>query len=215
MTSVVELFPKSRKLAYDARQQLSQVQNGQLHPSELFLLLDEHKRQLDIMEALVSRELPVHRGVWRQKILELREDTASIRKQTEYYNRMVNFNVKQDIEREYLLKRRPSSVRDMNIGSFVDTEKGMNNLMDESKSLCNSNFMVQEMLLCGQMHLKNLTNQRTRMMDLKRIVIDIGNKVGITDITMKMIDKRDSSDIILMYGGLTIILLVIFFVFCW
>jgi Golgi SNAP receptor complex protein 2 len=209
------IFFKSRKLAYGARQQLSQVQNGQLHPSELFLLLDEHKRQLDIMEALVSRELPAHRGVWRQKILELREDTASIRKQIEYYNRMVNSNVKQDLEREYLLKRRLPDGRYTNIGGFVDAEKGMSNLMDESESLCNSNFMVQEMLLCGQMHLKNLTNQRTRMMDVKRIVLDIGNKVGITNITMKMIDKRESCDIILMYSGLIIILVVIFFVFCW
>merc|ERR1711920_1029330 len=128
-------------------QQLSQVQNGQLHSSELFLLLDEHKRQLDIMESLVSRELPTQRGVWRQKILELREDTSSIRKQIQYYNRMVNSNIKQDLGREYLLRKRPLSVRDTNIG-FVDAEKGMKDVMNESKSLDNSNLMVQEMILC-------------------------------------------------------------------
>lgn len=41
---VSQLFPKSRKLAYDSRQQLSQVQNGLICPSELFLSLDELSR---------------------------------------------------------------------------------------------------------------------------------------------------------------------------
>jgi Golgi SNAP receptor complex protein 2 len=59
MTSIVEMFPKCRKLAYDSRQQLAQVQNGISYPSELFLSLDELSRQLEMMEKLVFRETPV------------------------------------------------------------------------------------------------------------------------------------------------------------
>eukprot|EP00978_Attheya_sp_CCMP212_P028556 scaffold98964_cov35-Attheya_sp.AAC.1 len=73
----ISLFPKNRKLAYDARQQLAQVQNGLLPPSELFMLLEEISRSLDIMENLLSRETPSQREVWRRKILELRDDANS------------------------------------------------------------------------------------------------------------------------------------------
>lgn len=49
-TAQQQLFPKSRKLAYDSRQQLSQVQNGLICPSELFLSLDELSRYVVIVE---------------------------------------------------------------------------------------------------------------------------------------------------------------------
>ena len=68
MTSIVELFPKSRKLAYDTKQQLSQVQNGLLCPSELFISLDELNRQLDLLENLLNKELPAQREIWNRKI---------------------------------------------------------------------------------------------------------------------------------------------------
>ena len=101
-----QLFPKCRKLAYDSRQQLSQVQNGSMHASDLFFSLDELGRQLSLMEQLVQRETPAQREVWRRKILELREDAQSIRRQAQYYDRMVNTNLRQQREREDLMRRR-------------------------------------------------------------------------------------------------------------
>lgn len=45
---ILQLFPKSRKLGYDSRQQLSQIQNALICPSELFLSLDELSRYADL-----------------------------------------------------------------------------------------------------------------------------------------------------------------------
>ena len=106
MTSIVELFPKCRKLAYDSRQQLSQVQNGILYASELFLSLDELNRQLDIMDKLVLCETPAQREVWRRKIQELREDASAIRRNGEHYDRIANSSVRHQRERDELLTRR-------------------------------------------------------------------------------------------------------------
>mmetsp|Transcript_28527 Transcript_28527/g.42701 ORF Transcript_28527/g.42701 Transcript_28527/m.42701 type:complete len:87 (+) Transcript_28527:64-324(+) len=83
MTSVVELFPKSQKLSYDSRQQLSQVQNGVMHASELFLSLEELNNQ--------------------QKFLELRKDANSICHMGQYYNCMVTAGVQQRQEQEELM----------------------------------------------------------------------------------------------------------------
>lgn len=49
-----QLFPKSRKLAYDSRQSLSQVQNGIKCPSELFLSLDELSRYVCYVSIVLS-----------------------------------------------------------------------------------------------------------------------------------------------------------------
>lgn len=208
MTSIVELFPKCRKLAYDARQQLSQVQNGVLYPSELFLSLDELDRQLDMMGQLVNRETPAQREVWSRKIHELRQDSQSIRRQGEHYDRMVNANVRQQRERDELLSRRRRRKTD---GTYE--ERHMDNLADEAQSLQQSHNMVGELLATGQASLDGLVDQRQRLRGVKRVMLNIGNKLGISNATMRIIERRDITDAYLVFGGMVVTCIVIYF--CW
>mmetsp|Transcript_14168 Transcript_14168/g.18870 ORF Transcript_14168/g.18870 Transcript_14168/m.18870 type:complete len:208 (-) Transcript_14168:1145-1768(-) len=205
MTSVVELFPKSQKLSYDSRQQLSQVQNGVMHASELFLSLDELNNQLSIMESLIHKETPAKREMWRRKILELREDASSIRRQGEYYNRMVTAGARQKQEREELMRRR--RVRK---GGGDDYENAMNDLADESQSIEQSHQMVGEIIASGQASLIGLVEQR--LQSAKRALLDIGNKLGLSNSTMRIIERRDITDAYLVFGGMIVTLLVIYFV---
>src|SRR3569832_500916 len=95
MTSIAELFPKCRKLAYDARQQLSQVQLGHTMASELYLVLEELIRQLDCMDDLVLKETQEQRESWKRKIGELRQDAAYLQQQgqaAEYSRRSQHTN---------------------------------------------------------------------------------------------------------------------------
>ena len=200
-----QLFPKCRKLAYDARQQLSQVQNGVLYPSELYLSLDELERQLDIMDNLVTRETPAQREVWKRKILELREDARSTRRQGEHYDRMVHANVRQQRERDELLTRR----RRRGTGG----EHDMNKLAEEAQSLDQSQMMVGELLASGQASLSGLVEQRQRLRGVKRVVLDIGNRLGLSNSTMRIIERRDITDAYLVFGGMIITCIVIYL--CW
>lgn len=201
-----QLFPKCRKLTYDARQQLSQVQNGVLYPSELYLSLDELERQLDIMDDLVTRETPAQREVWKRKILELRHDALGIRRQGEHYDRMVHANVRQQRERDELLTRRRKRA---NPGA----EHDMNNLAEEASSLDQSQNMVGDLLSSGQASLGGLVEQRQRMRSVKRVVLDIGNRLGLSNSTMRIIERRDITDAYLVFGGMIVTCIVIYF--CW
>ncbi|KAL3758732.1 hypothetical protein ACHAWU_001459 [Discostella pseudostelligera] len=209
MTSIVELFPKLRKLAYDSRQQLSQVQNGLLCASELFLSLDELSRQLDMMENLALKETPAQREMWKRKILELREDSQSIRRQGEHYDRMVSAGVRQRRERDELLARRRHN-RTNGGGGNVDE---MQQLAEEADSLANSQGMMNELLASGQANLSNLVGQRSRMRWVNRKMFDIGNKIGLSNSTMRMIEKRDATDAYLVLGGMIVTMLVIYFLY--
>lgn len=193
-------------MAYDARQQLSQVQNKSLHSSELFLSLDELSRQLDIMDSLVSQQTPAQRQVWKRKILELREDANSIRRQGQYYDRMVSANVREQKEREELM-----TLRHRRRGG-ADTENVMNDYMEESESLAVSQNLVGELLNSGQSQLNSLVDQRSRMRGVKRLVLEMGNKVGLSNATMRMIERRDTTDAYLVFAGMFITIIVIYFV---
>ena len=210
MTSVVELFPKSRKLAYDLRQQLSQVQNNIISPSVLNITVDELRRQLDILEQLLHRETPAQREMWRRKILELREEASSIKKQSDYYHRMVNANVRIQKEREELLRRRKT--RRKNNGGLGDHENVMRDLSSESESLINSQNMVGELLVSGREQLNSLVDQRNRMRSVKRTVLNMGNKIGLSNATMEKIKRIDEGDAILVFGGMFVTSIVIYIV---
>lgn len=207
MTSIVELFPKCRKLGYDARQQLSQVENGVLGPSELFLVLDELSMQLDIMDQLVQRETPAQREVWKRKITELREDARSLRRLGEDYDRRMNANLRHQRERNELLRRRKQRTTHGNVD-----ERDMANLADEGQSLQQSHYMVSDLLASGEQSLNSLTDQRQRMGGVTRVLFDMGNRLGLTQSTMRIIERRDITDAYLVFGGMIVTLIVLYVV---
>ncbi|KAL7534187.1 hypothetical protein ACHAXR_005707, partial [Thalassiosira sp. AJA248-18] len=205
---ILKLFPKSRKLAYDSRQQLSQVQNGLICPSELFLSLDELLRQLDLMENLALKETPASREMWKRKILELREDAQYIRRQGEHFDRMVSSGIRQRRERDDLFARR----RKNRTNGGADADE-MQQLTEEADSLANSSGMMNEILDSASTNLSSLVGQRQRMRWVNRKMLDIGNKIGLSNSTMRMIERRDSTDAYLVFGGMVVTMIVIYFLY--
>jgi Golgi SNAP receptor complex protein 2 len=165
------------------------------------------RRQLDLLENLTHKETPSQREIWKHKILELREDQQSIRRQGEHYDRMVSAGIRQRRERDELLARRR---RHRGGGDNADE---MQQLSEEADSLANSHGMVNELLASGQSSLNSLVNQRQRMRWVNRKMLDIGNKIGLSNSTMRMIERRDATDAYLVFGGMIVTLLVIYFLY--
>jgi Golgi SNAP receptor complex protein 2 len=120
---------------------------------------------------------------------------------------MVNANIQVQKEREALLTRRR---RRRNNGN--DTEMNMLDLAEESGSLASSQNMVGDLLNSGQAQLNSLIEQRNRMRGVKRVVLAIGNKIGLSNQTMGMISKRDTSDAYLVFGGMIVTCFVFYIV---
>jgi Golgi SNAP receptor complex protein 2 len=171
------------------------------------MLLEEISRSLDIMENLLSRETPAQREVWRRKILELRDDASSVRRQAEHYDRMVGANVRQQRERDALLSRRRRT-------RHATGEEGeINDLADEYQSMDSSQRMMGDLLASGQASLTGLIEQRQRMTGVKRVMLDIGSKIGLSNSTMRIIERRDVTDAYLVFGGMAVTLLLMYFLY--
>jgi golgi SNAP receptor complex member 2 len=202
-----QLFPKCRKLAYDSRQQLAQVQNGVTYPSELFMLLDELSRQLDLMSQLVLRETPAQREVWKRKIQELKDETREIRRQGEHYDRLVNTNVRHQKERDELLTRRRQYKQ-----SNGAEERDLTNLADEAKSWQQSHYMVNDLIANGEASYNALRDQRRQMTGVSKFLGQIDDRLGISNSTMRIIERRDVTDAYFVLGGCVITCIVIYIV---
>ena len=206
----LKLFPKIRKSAYDARQQLSQLLHDILPATELLLSLDELTRQLDLLEnILLPKEVPAQRMVWKQKINELRDDVSAMRKQCDLYQARMQQTQRHVYERNELMqtrRRRTGNTSDSN------AERAVNDLADESQSLRNSTNIVGELLSIGQVQLSNLTDQRQKMMGIKSSLLSMGNKLGLSHSTMRMIERIDVMDFYLVLAGMLITCLVLYVV---
>jgi Golgi SNAP receptor complex protein 2 len=159
------------------------------------------------MEQLVLRETPAQREVWKRKIQELREDSSSLRRQGEHYDRVVNTNVRHKKDRDELLTRRRQRKEYNNM-----EERDMANLADEGQSWQQSHYMVNDMIANGEASLNSLAGQRQRLGGVTKFLGQIGDSLGISNSTMKIIERRDVTDTYFVLGGCVITCIVIYFV---
>jgi golgi SNAP receptor complex member 2 len=222
MTSIVELFPKCRKLAYDARQQLALTAaaaathgNHSSSVIELHLVLEELNRQLDSMDDLVGRETPAQRTVWKRKIAELRQESATLsaaatataassrrsRAGRSGGGTTTTTSTLYQTEREELLHRRRKR---------LDDEGELQSLAAESQSLATSQNMVLDILSSGSASLQELQQQRQRLRGVTRVVADIGSALGLSQATMRIIERRDITDAYFVAAGMVVTLIVLY-----
>ena len=91
-------------------------------------------------------------------------------------------------------------------------EQDLQDLTDESKSYQQSDTMVVDLLAHGQASLQSLTEQRARLRGITGLVFDIGNRLGLAQSTMRIIERRDITDAYLVAAGMVVTCLVFYFV---
>lgn len=76
--------------------------------------------------------------------------------------------------------------------------------------MLNAHQGVDDMLLTGNSALDNLRSQREKLKGAHRRILDIGNTLGLSNHTMRIIEKRISEDKYVLYVGMAVTLLIIF-----
>lgn len=169
--------------------------------------LDELSTQLRMMEDLVVRETPAQRQVWKRKIQEIREDSYAVRQQGERFDRTVNTNVRYQKERDELLFRR----RQRKEYSSAE-ERDMANLADEAKSWQQSSAMVDDLIVNGEAARNHLAQQRQQLYSVTNFMGQISDSLGISNATMKIIERRDVTDAYFVLAGCVVTCITIYFV---
>ena len=161
-------------------------------------------------QQLVHRETPSQRPVWKRKILELRETARTLRQQGDRLDQRLHASQRYEQEREQLLlRRRRNRNTNTNVG---ETEQEMANLADEAQSWQQSGRMVDELLVTGQASLTGLVDQRQRLRGVNRLVARIGDRLGLTNTTMSIIERRDITDAYLVFALMIVTCIVIYVV---
>ena len=233
MTSIVELFPKCRKLAYDARQQLAMLQQQQPSPSvggssgnrnspsDVIMVLNELNFQLEYMEStLLQKEIPQQRLIWSRKIKELQQEsqlllqqchtaTMTHRNHNNHQNDGSSMNHNNNHtysnDRDELL-----NLRQRRRQRPPTTENDLHNLSKESDSIQNSHGMIVDIISSGEASYQELKSQRRRMNSMSSVLSNISDTIGLSKLTMQIIERRDITDAYYVIGGMIITLIVLY-----
>lgn len=76
--------------------------------------------------------------------------------------------------------------------------------------MLNAHRGVDDMLMTGSNALDNLKSQRDKLKGAHKRILDIGNTLGLSNHTMRLIEKRISEDRYVLYVGMAVTLLIIF-----
>lgn len=78
--------------------------------------------------------------------------------------------------------------------------------------MTNAHRGVDDMLMTGNGVLDSLRSQRDTLKGARKRILDMGNTLGLSNHTMKLIEKRISEDKYVLFGGMAVTLLVIILV---
>jgi len=107
----------------------------------------------------------------------------------------------EETEREQLLTRRFQA----NPETTIDLDYSL----QHHTQLNNAHQGVDDMISTGSNILESLRNQRDLLKGARNKMMSIGSTLGLSDHTMRLIERRLSEDKYFMYGGMAITLLVI------
>ncbi len=169
-------------------------------PIELYSDLTEIEKKFDELFKLADRENKSRREDFRRRIQHLRNIHTHIKKSLD--------NVVKRSFPNYVHLQRSKLFEgaDLEGGTYSQTE------IDVTNSLNRSSSMIDSYLESGQLTLSELLNQKERLKSVHRKVIDILNYLGLSNSTMRSVENRDAFDRILVYSGMILILLLLFFI---
>jgi Golgi SNAP receptor complex protein 2 len=198
---ISELFPEEKRRLNDLELQLAQLESNSdalLKPSDVYAGLTEMEFRLGELDKLADKEnSKARREDYRRRIQHLRN----------IYNH-IKESLDQIVRRKYPMS---FDAKRQQLFSGADLEGGLTTQqeLDENSSLNRSSSMVNSYLDVGQHTLTELLNQKERLKNAHRKVIDILNYLGLSNSLMRAIESRDVTDRLIVYGGMVFILLLL------
>ncbi|XP_058824043.1 probable Golgi SNAP receptor complex member 2 [Topomyia yanbarensis] len=154
----------------------------------------------DRLDVLLYKVPVAQRPSAKMRVDQLKYDMRHLQAALKLYQEKRARRELEFAERESLLNKRFTANSDTSID--IDYSLQHNNAMH------NAHQGVDEMIWTGSSILDGLRNQRETLKGARRRIMDIGSTLGLSNQTMKMIERRLVEDKHVMLGGMIVTLLI-------
>ncbi|BES97584.1 unnamed protein product [Nesidiocoris tenuis] len=158
--------------------------------------------KLDIM---VNKEPVTRRQNAKLRIDQLKYDNRHLQAALRMFQHESHRRREEEREREELLTRRFTT----NSASEAATAIQIDHSLQHNDSLLNANRGVDDLLMSGSSILDNMREQRSKLKGAHKRMMDIANTLGLSNTTMRFIERRAYEDKYVLFGGMVITLIVL------
>ncbi|KAL1379321.1 hypothetical protein pipiens_014980 [Culex pipiens pipiens] len=155
----------------------------------------------DRLDVLLYKVPAAQRQNAKMRVDQLKYDVRHLQAALKQYQDKKSRRELEQAERENLLNKRFTANSETSIE--IDYSLQHNNSMQ------NAHRGVDEMLWTGSSVLDGLRSQRETLKGARKRILDVGNTLGLSNQTMKMIERRLVEDKYVMVGGMVVTLLII------
>ena len=229
-SSLSDLYSVARRISFELQEGLIRLERleGKGHGGNAILQeAREQRNKLQEMtqisqqmesqfRVLIVKENPSKRDTWKRKVSQISEECDQYRVALDRFGSRESRRIQEEQEREELLRRmngggnmnNGSGDVTLNMGSSYDAEASA------GMSMRRSGQMVDDLLDSGASILGSLHEQKDRLKSARRKVLSVLDTLGVSQSVLKVIDRRQRMDAIIVYGGMFFITFFIF-VFWW
>ncbi|KFB38168.1 membrin [Anopheles sinensis] len=158
----------------------------------------------DRLDVLLFKVPVAQRQHAKMRVDQLKYDIRHLQAALKLYQDKKQRRATELAERESLLNKRFTA----NAETSIDIDYSL----QHHNSMQNAHRGVDEMLWTGSNVLDGLKSQRETLKGARRRIMDVGSTLGLSNQTMKMIERRLVEDKYVMYGGMFVTSVIIFLI---
>ncbi|CAG2189771.1 Golgi SNAP receptor complex member 2-like [Mytilus galloprovincialis] len=156
------------------------------------------------LDVLVNKEQPTRRANAKLRVDQLKYDCQHLQAALRQIQHRRYQRDDEERQREALL------TRSFTTNDQGDTSIAMDAGLQHHTKLRDSHRGMDNLLDHGQSVLENLREQRMTLKGAHKRILDIANKLGLTNTVMRLIEKRTYQDKFILFGGMIVSLVLMF-----
>ena len=197
----------ARKIVLAVDQLLEHLESGRDTSLELQSEISQHLNMLAREVAALELELPTagvsERSVWKKRIVQLQEQSKSQRAALSKIAGKAAARQRESEERQALMQRRNGGEHAITIDAMAA----------ESRNLNDASSQLDQLQENATASLTALMQQRSSIKGVQRKVLDMAQTLGLSNNVLRAIERRECGDKLILYGGMTATLALMWFVF--
>ena len=206
-----QIQARAAKLVLSIQSDLEQLESGQDTSTgiqgRISASLGSLERSIKDMQDLISREMDAERRQdGKQRVQKLKDDHQNLRVGLDRW-RQREQQQQQQRDRDALLATPTSAMRDAP-ATIMTME---DHVVRQDTSIQRSIHQVDEYLRMGQESLGRLREQGMSLKTAQRRMLDVANTLGLSQTTIRWIERRTTEDKYVFWGGVALTLTVMYF----
>ncbi|XP_071516779.1 Golgi SNAP receptor complex member 2 isoform X1 [Panulirus ornatus] len=167
--------------------------------------LDAIHSNCNRLDILVNKEPPARRVNAKYRVDQLKYDLQHVQNSFGMLQHRRQVRARELEERDALMSRKFTTNDQQDTSILLDHE------LQHHDKLGDANRNVEELLGAGANILQGLRDQGSTLKGAHKRVLDLANTLGLSNTVMRMIERRSTQDKYILFAGMVIVLLCLYF----